>query len=125
MGKELEQTDADIARRVARLDNAGFVDKAPANVIQRERDGLAGAQAAAWGERYLASTNRFRAGTDWREMPALLVRMGDISAEKGDRAKAAEYYQKYIDLRREADAVLQPQVAEVKKKLADVTGEKK
>ena len=47
LGKELEQADADIARRAARLDNAGFVDKAPANVIQRERDGLAGAQAAA------------------------------------------------------------------------------
>ncbi len=47
LGRELEQADADIARRVARLDNAGFVDKAPANVIQRERDGLAGAQAMA------------------------------------------------------------------------------
>ncbi len=47
LGKELEQTDADIARRAARLDNAGFVDKAPANVIQRERDGLAGARATA------------------------------------------------------------------------------
>ena len=47
LGSELEQADADIARRAARLDNAGFVDKAPANVIQRERDGLAGAQATA------------------------------------------------------------------------------
>jgi valyl-tRNA synthetase len=47
LGRELEQADGDIARRAARLDNAGFVDKAPANVIQRERDGLAGAQATA------------------------------------------------------------------------------
>jgi valyl-tRNA synthetase len=47
LGRELDQADADIARRAARLDNAGFVDKAPANVIQRERDGLAGARAAA------------------------------------------------------------------------------
>ncbi len=80
--------------------------------------------AAAWGERYLASTSRFRNAVDWRELPPLLVRLGDINAEKGDRAKAAEYYQKYIDLRREADPVLQPQVAEVKKKLASVAGEK-
>ena len=63
--------------------------------------------------------------TDWRELPPLLVTLGDLSAEKGDRVKAAEYYQKYIDLRREADPSLQPQVAEVKKKLADVAGEKK
>jgi valyl-tRNA synthetase len=47
LSKELEQADADITRRAARLNNAGFVDKAPANVIQRERDGLAGAQAMA------------------------------------------------------------------------------
>jgi valyl-tRNA synthetase len=47
LGKELEQADADIVRRAARLENAGFVDKAPANVIQRERDGLAGARATA------------------------------------------------------------------------------
>jgi valyl-tRNA synthetase len=47
LGRELEQADADIARRAARLENAGFVDKAPANVIQRERDGLAGARATA------------------------------------------------------------------------------
>ncbi len=81
--------------------------------------------ASFWGDRYLTSTSRARLNTDWREMPALLVRQGDIAAEKGDRAKAADYYQKYIDLRREADAVLQPQVAEVKKKLAGVTGETK
>jgi valyl-tRNA synthetase len=47
LSKELEQADADIARRAARLENAGFVEKAPANVIQRERDGLAGARATA------------------------------------------------------------------------------
>ena len=47
LGKVLEQADADIARRAARLDYAGFVDKAPANVIQRERDGLAEARATA------------------------------------------------------------------------------
>ena len=81
--------------------------------------------AMAWGERYLASASNRRISSDWREMPALLIRMGDMSADKGDRAKAAEYYQKYVDLRREADPALQPQVAEVKKKLAEVAGEKR
>jgi valyl-tRNA synthetase len=47
LGKELEQAEADVARRAGKLGNAGFVDKAPANVVQRERDGLAAAQAAA------------------------------------------------------------------------------
>jgi valyl-tRNA synthetase len=45
LGKELEQAEGDIARREAKLGNPGFVDKAPANVVQRERDGLAAAQA--------------------------------------------------------------------------------
>jgi valyl-tRNA synthetase len=44
--KELEAAEADIARREARLGNESFVGKAPANVVQRERDGLAAAQAA-------------------------------------------------------------------------------
>lgn len=39
--KELEAAEADVARREGRLANAGFVDKAPAAVVQRERDGLA------------------------------------------------------------------------------------
>jgi valyl-tRNA synthetase len=47
LGRELEQLEADIARREARLGNRGFVDKAPANVVQRERDGLATARATA------------------------------------------------------------------------------
>ena len=50
-------------------------------------------------------------------------RLGELYEEKGDRAKAASYYQKFIDLWRDADADLQPQVAEVKKKLAKVVGE--
>jgi valyl-tRNA synthetase len=47
LAKELEQADADVARREARLANAGFVDKAPAQVVQRERDTLAAAKVTA------------------------------------------------------------------------------
>ncbi|EFO80330.1 valyl-tRNA synthetase [Oscillochloris trichoides DG-6] len=44
--KELEQAEADVARREAKLDNPSFVGKAPANVVQRERDSLETARAA-------------------------------------------------------------------------------
>jgi valyl-tRNA synthetase len=47
LSKELETAEAEIARRAARLGAAGFVDKAPAAVVQRERDGLATARATA------------------------------------------------------------------------------
>ena len=47
LSKELDAADADIARRAARLGNPGFADKAPANVVQRERDGLEAARVTA------------------------------------------------------------------------------
>jgi hypothetical protein len=43
---------------------------------------------------------------------------------RGDRAKALKYYGNFVDLWRDADAVLQPQVAEVKQRMAGLAGEK-
>jgi valyl-tRNA synthetase len=43
--KELEEAQADIARREQRLANQSFLEKAPEQVVQKERDGLAGARA--------------------------------------------------------------------------------
>jgi valyl-tRNA synthetase len=47
LSKELDAAESDLARRASRLGNAGFVEKAPAAVVQRERDGLLAAEAAA------------------------------------------------------------------------------
>ncbi|MDZ4718228.1 MAG: valine--tRNA ligase [Roseiflexaceae bacterium] len=43
--KELEAAAADAGRRAGRLANPGFADKAPAAVVQREREGLAAVQS--------------------------------------------------------------------------------
>ncbi len=45
--KELQVAENDIARREARLANASFMNKAPADVVERERSGLTAARAAA------------------------------------------------------------------------------
>ena len=45
--KELERVKGDVARREAKLSNANFVDRAPAAIVQGERDLLATAQATA------------------------------------------------------------------------------
>ena len=45
-------------------------------------------------------------------------RLGELYEQKGNRAKALENYQKFVDLWKNADAELQPQVRAVKEKLA-------
>ena len=79
--------------------------------------------AIAWSERYLASSEENRGYEDEFSLAPTYRRLGELHEEKGNREKAASYYQKFIDLWRDADADLQPQVADVKKKLAKVVGE--
>jgi DNA-binding SARP family transcriptional activator/Flp pilus assembly protein TadD/TolB-like protein len=45
-------------------------------------------------------------------------RMGELYEERGDRARAAEYYTRFLDLWKDADAELQPLVADVERRLA-------
>jgi eukaryotic-like serine/threonine-protein kinase len=49
-------------------------------------------------------------------------RLGELWENKGDKAKAAENYTKFIDLWKTADPELQPKVAEAKARLAKLTG---
>ncbi|NCC33462.1 MAG: valine--tRNA ligase, partial [Chloroflexia bacterium] len=42
--KELAAAEADVARREAKLANEGFVARAPAAIVEREREGLATAR---------------------------------------------------------------------------------
>ncbi|MEO7996583.1 MAG: protein kinase [Gemmatimonadaceae bacterium] len=52
-----------------------------------------------------------------------LQKLGDIYAERGDRAKAAEYYEKYVALMKDAEAPVTTQVAQVRKKLEALSGD--
>ncbi len=79
--------------------------------------------AIAWSERYLGAAGEQRGYEDGFSLAPTYRRLGELYEEQGDRARAASYYQKFIDLWRDADADLQPQVADVKKKLAKVVGE--
>jgi serine/threonine-protein kinase len=47
-----------------------------------------------------------------------LKRLGELAEGRGDRAAARGYYERFVDLWRNADPVFQPQVAEVKRRLA-------
>jgi len=52
-----------------------------------------------------------------------LVMLGDLYDARGDRAKAAEYYRRYIEVFKDPDPQIAKQVAAVREKLARVTGE--
>ena len=48
-------------------------------------------------------------------------RLGELYQERGDTAKARDYYGRFVDLWKNADAELQPQVREVRQRLAKLT----
>jgi len=52
-------------------------------------------------------------------------RLGELYEAKGDKQKAADYYGRFVTLWHNADAQLQPQVQEVKQRLAKLVGEPK
>ncbi|HEY0996709.1 MAG TPA: protein kinase [Gemmatimonadaceae bacterium] len=68
-------------------------------------------------ERYLATTAMGRVGFDtWFLAPAL-KRLGELHEERGDAAKAASYYTRFLETWKRADPELQPKVAEVRARL--------
>ncbi|MGI9076752.1 MAG: tetratricopeptide repeat protein, partial [Gemmatimonadaceae bacterium] len=52
-----------------------------------------------------------------------LRRLGELYEERGNREKAAHYYARFVELWKDADPDLQPQVADVKRRLARLSGE--
>jgi tetratricopeptide (TPR) repeat protein len=58
----------------------------------------------------------------WSLAPSLR-RLGEIYEARGDRAKAAEYYSRFVTLWRDADPALQPVVRDVRSRLARLTSE--
>jgi tetratricopeptide (TPR) repeat protein len=77
-------------------------------------------------ERYLAVFEGLcTMGMDGTWRAPILKRLGEIYEQKGDRAKAAGYYQQFVDLWQKADPDLQPKVAEVRKRLTRLTDREK
>jgi tetratricopeptide (TPR) repeat protein len=77
-------------------------------------------------ERYLdvfESLCTMGADAMWRA--PILKRLGELYEQKGDRIKAAGYYQQFVDLWQKADPDLQPKVAEVRRRLARLSDREK
>jgi len=74
--------------------------------------------AIVYFEKFFASTDSYRFQADYTTRGPALRRLGELYEAKGDRAKAAHYYQEFVNLWKNADPELQPQVAEIKRRLA-------
>jgi tetratricopeptide (TPR) repeat protein len=69
--------------------------------------------------KYVQSTSlNGRFSSDGFFLAGSYKRLGELWEAKGDRAKAATYYTKFLELWKDADPDLQPKVAEVRKRLA-------
>ncbi len=79
--------------------------------------------AAAVYERYLIAPEMFRINADNVELAPLIRRAAVVSEELGDRERAIELYNRFIELWANADPDLQPIVGESKVRLAALIGE--
>ncbi len=79
--------------------------------------------AIAAYEKYLATPMEDQLDVDAFFLAFAHQRLGELYAQRGDREKAALHLQKFIELWKNADPELQPQVIEAKRRLAEMVGE--
>ena len=87
-----------------------------------EESGLPDSAIAVY-ERYLDTHDIFRFRDDAWFLAGILVRLGDLYQERGDRNRAIEYYSRFVGLWKNADPELQPRVRSVQSKLEALAGE--
>jgi tetratricopeptide (TPR) repeat protein len=73
--------------------------------------------------RYVTTPTLFRILSDGIWLPSVYYRLGELYEARGDRSRAAEYYGRFAELWADADAALQPRVAEARRRLAGLTAE--
>ena len=78
--------------------------------------------ALAYYEQYaeFPSRNMF---LDYMDLPAAYQRLGELYEARGNREKAVEYYNRFVELWENADAELQPVVEDVRGRIARLVGE--
>ncbi|PYP45191.1 MAG: hypothetical protein DMD50_12210, partial [Gemmatimonadetes bacterium] len=73
--------------------------------------------ALAVYERAVTTPGYFRAFEESATLGPTYRRLGELYEERGDTARARDYYGRFVDLWKDADAELQPRVREVRQKL--------
>jgi hypothetical protein len=89
-----------------------------------DRGGIPDSAIAVF-ERYFASSFSNRAIIDFAYRAPFARRLGELYEGKGDEKRAAHYYAMFIELWQHADALLQPQVADARRRLARLAADGK
>jgi tetratricopeptide (TPR) repeat protein len=84
--------------------------------------GLADSAVAAY-ERYVGTAYTYRVYADAVWLARTYYRLGELYESRGDGAKAAENYAKFVRLWKDADVELRPKVLDAKSRLKALTGE--
>jgi tetratricopeptide (TPR) repeat protein/tRNA A-37 threonylcarbamoyl transferase component Bud32/TolB-like protein len=79
--------------------------------------------AIAVYERYVNTPNLFRVSADAIWLARTYYRLGELYEARGEPAKAAENYAKFVRLWKDADLELRPKVLDAKSRLKALTGE--
>lgn len=99
--------------------HGGNVDSALAYYQQFVMTPAAGLEGA-YGP---GATQDMRAGGRTMRLGPSYKRLGELYEQRGDRAKAVDYYHRFTELWKDADAELQPLVRDVKMRIARLTKE--
>jgi eukaryotic-like serine/threonine-protein kinase len=105
------------ARRILRCNSCTAFDEGRAFEKLNEPD-----SAIVQYERFVNSHNTDPENREYF-LAAALRRLGEMYESKGDRKKAVEYYGRFVDLWKNADAELQPLVADIRKQMTQLAGE--
>jgi len=76
--------------------------------------------AIAYYERVLTQYSFDHLTFDWYTQAPYAKRLGELYEQAGNREKAARYYRDFVNLWKNADPELQPQVAEVRRRLSRI-----
>ncbi len=79
--------------------------------------------ARALYQRYVDTRGVFNYRVDHQELAPTYKRLGELYEARNDRKRAAQYYEKFVDLWKQADPELQPGVREVRSRLARLAQE--
>jgi tetratricopeptide (TPR) repeat protein len=74
-------------------------------------------------EQYLETPFLYRSGIDNLNLPVVLIRLGELYEQQGNRERAIEYYNRFVDLWQDAEPQLQPRVSEIRNRIARLVGE--